>query len=134
MSDGTAFRSSGSIASLTASVVESIISLVSVSLSPSVSRFIGTSEYPTITSVVRHRATTTRVNRSPWPDRRPNDHRRGQADRKPGCRKLHVTEHVVTWHTGSRSEQPQRRIATRTAPGHHTRLIGSQMQKGSRRG
>jgi hypothetical protein len=31
-----------------------------------------------------------------WPDRRPNDHRRGQADRKPGCRKLHVTEHEVT--------------------------------------
>ena len=33
MSDGTAFRSSGSIASLTARVVGSIISLVSVSLS-----------------------------------------------------------------------------------------------------
>jgi hypothetical protein len=31
-----------------------------------------------------------------WPDRRPNDHRRRQADRKPGCRKLHVTEHEVT--------------------------------------
>jgi hypothetical protein len=31
-----------------------------------------------------------------WPDRRPNDHRRGKADRKPGCRKLHVTEHEVT--------------------------------------
>src|SRR5512132_2141638 len=44
MSDGTGFRSSGSIASLTARVVESIISLVRLSLSPSVSRFIGTSE------------------------------------------------------------------------------------------
>jgi len=30
------------------------------------------------------------------PDRRPHDHRRGQADRKPGCRILHVAEHEVT--------------------------------------
>ncbi len=35
------------------------------------------------------------------PDCRPHDHRRGQADRKPDCRILHVAKHEVTLAPGT---------------------------------
>jgi hypothetical protein len=40
------------------------------------------------------------------PDCRPHDHRRGQADRKPDCRVLHVAKHEVTLAPGTALTQP----------------------------
>ena len=40
------------------------------------------------------------------PDCRPHDHRRGQADRKPDCRILHVAKHEVTLAPGTALIQP----------------------------
>jgi len=40
------------------------------------------------------------------PDCRPYDHRRGQADRKPDCRILHVAKHEVTLAPGTALIQP----------------------------
>jgi hypothetical protein len=49
------------------------------------------------------------------PNCRPHDHRRGQADRKPDCRILHVAKHEVTLAPGTRSDTDAARIATSTS-------------------
>jgi hypothetical protein len=49
------------------------------------------------------------------PDSRSHDRRRGQADRKPDCRILHVAKHEVTLAPGSTLNTAVARIATSTS-------------------
>lgn len=100
----------------------------------STSKSDGNRKYPTITSVVRHRATTTRVNRSPGQTAAPTTTAAVRPIGSQGVGSCTSPSTRSPWHTGFRSEQPQRRIATRTTQGHHTRSMGSRMEKGSRQG